>query len=570
MSRLELLDMPLEVVTNIFRFVPGQDQKSLALTSSAVLNIVAPWLYRTARLFYDEPEKGEALGGLPRLSDVEYFVSSAPYPLAYAKCLSLERNESSVSNIPKRRSWISKKEETELTETADKAIELILKQFKTGQLERIKLGHQTTYKIFKIICEDQKRLRSLDLGEFKPGGHRSTIPNHLLTPGLLVLESLEICSIDERVTCLTNFVKILHQNSATLRRLRMGDPTHPKKPRLTASSWARRPRSKTKLPFTSIHFQALEQISIVHDHFSERFWDTFQDVVYCGDKLSHIRISCFTDPYVLVQRLVARGADGVKSIQINNCRRRGHGIFQSPPHNQIPRIKSLETLQLQMCTHEEGEFQAAYIGRATLKRLWLQCSMNCDPKTCRSMSGLLDYTTNVSLSTDQWPVLEELAIGAPQWKNSGPSSVENWLELPMLKSLKILRLLQWQTSTQQQKSLQTVEKIQQRIETYVTLLYCWSMIAYESLPSLRIIVVDTEIGTGCPGTGIHAPLYFVIYHFYDPAQPEQSNSPFVLHENYETTLKICKEIGCSSYLLQFGPQAPESFWDGQNSYDSRS
>lgn len=364
---------------------------------------------------------------------------------------------------------------------------------------------------------------------------------------------------------MTTFIKVLHQNSPTLRKLRIGDPTHPKKPRLTASSWARRPRSKTKLPFTRINFPVLEQISIVHDHFAERFWATFQDIVYCGESLSHMRISCFTDPYVLIQRLVSKGAEGIKSIQINNCRRRNHSAFQLPVHNQLPQIKSLETLQLQMCTHEEGEFQAAYIGRSTIKRLWLQCSANCDPKTCRSMAGLLDYTKPVSLSSDKWTRLEELAIGAPQWKNSGPAAVESWLELPMLRSLKILRLLQWQTGTQQQKNLQTVERLQPRVETYVKILYCWSSLVYEKLPNLRIIVVDTDISSGCPGTAIQAPLYFVVYRFEDPVQADGTGQLYVFNENYETALKVCREINCSTYLLQFGPPVPEGFWDDQYS-----
>ncbi|KAF3137399.1 hypothetical protein TWF594_007528 [Orbilia oligospora] len=564
MSRLELLDMPLEVVTNIFQFLPGQDQKSLALTSSAVLNIVAPTLYRTVRLYYDGSEKDSKLSGLPRLDDIEHLVSSPRFPLGYAKSLSIEKKDSGLNASNSKRSlWISRKEQTDLTKASDKAIELILRRFNKGQLESIKFGHQTTYKTLKIICEDQQKLRSLDLGEFRPGGHRSTIPNHTLAPGSLTLQSLEISEIDERVTCLTTFIKILNQNSATLQRLRIGDPTHPRKPRLTASSWARRPRSKTKLPFTRIYFPVLEQISIIHDHFAERFWDAFQEIVHCGKNLSRIRISCFTDPYVLIQRLVAKGADRIKFIQINNCRRRNHSAFQSPLHNQLPQMRALETLQLQMCTHDDGEFQAAYTSRATLRRLWLQCSANCDPKTCRSMSGLLDYATNVSLSSDKWPVLEELAIGAPQWKNSGPASNESWLELPMLRSLKVLRLLQWQTSTQQQRNSQTVEKILPRVEAYVNLLYCWSGIAFGEPPSLRIVVVDTDIGSGCPGTAVQAPLYFVIYHFDDFVQEDGISSPLVFNENYETAMRVCKEINCSTYLLQFGPPIPERLWNNQ-------
>ncbi|KAK6504643.1 hypothetical protein TWF481_006582 [Arthrobotrys musiformis] len=575
MPRLELLDMPLEVVTNIFQWLPGKDQKNLALTCSAVLNIVAPTLYRTARLFYAEPGKDVKFDGLPRLADISHLISSPQFPLGYTKSLSIKRkrgHDSSAPN-PKRRQWVygrDKKEQMEFTETADKAIGLILNRFNEGQLESIRLDHQTTYNTFKLICERQKKIRSLDLGEFRPGGNRCKIPNQILIPGSLALESLEICEIDERVTCLVTFIKILHQNSPTLKRLRIGDQTHPQKPRLTASAWARRPRSKTNLPFSRIDFPALEQISIIHDHSAERFWDMFQDIAYCGSKLSHVRISCFTDPYVLIQRLVSKGADGIKSIQTNNCRRRNHAAFQSPVHNQLPRIKSLETLQMQVCTHEEGEFQAAYLGRTTIKRLWLQCSANCDPKKCRSMAGLLDYATNTSLSSDKWPVLEELAIGAPQWKKSESDLAGGWLELPMLRSLKILRLLQWQTGTQQQKNQQTVELLLPRVENYVNLIYCWSMVAYGKLPNLRIIVVDTETGQGCPGTAIFRPLYFVVYpidEFVDADGTGLTVSPLVFSENYETALKVCKEINCSSYLLQFGPPAPEGFWDDQYSPD---
>ncbi|KAK6500930.1 hypothetical protein TWF506_003688 [Arthrobotrys conoides] len=139
MPRLELLDMPLEVVTNIFLLLPGKDQKCLALTCTAVLNIVAPKLYHTVRLFYDEPQKDGKLSGLPRLDDIEHLVSSPRFPLGYAKCLSIERKESeSDASNSKRKLWISKREQTELTETADKAIELILRRFNKGQLESIK------------------------------------------------------------------------------------------------------------------------------------------------------------------------------------------------------------------------------------------------------------------------------------------------------------------------------------------------------------------------------------------------------------------------------------------------
>ncbi|KAK6360162.1 hypothetical protein TWF730_006313 [Orbilia blumenaviensis] len=563
MPRLELLDMPLEVASNIFQLLPGKDQKNLALTCSAVLNIVAPTLYSAVRLYYDEPGDDGAFNGLPRINDIQHLISSQQFPLAYAKHLSIERKEPhSIAAKSKPRPFTSaKNDQIELTEMADRGLELILKRFGDNQLKSIRLAHQTTYKTFALICKHQKKLRKLDLGHFKPGGRRSKVPNQILTPGSLGLEFLEIRDIDDRVTCLTTVMGILHQNSATLRRLRIGDPKHPGKPRLTASSWARRPRSKTKLPFAKIDLLALKQISIIHDHSAERFWDIFQNVVHCGGELSHIRISCFTDPYVLVQKLVAKGADGIKSIQISNCRRRGQGAFQVPVHNQLPRLSLLETVQLQMCTHEEGEFLPAYISRSTTKRLWLQCTANCDPTTCRSMSGLLDTKSNITLSPDNWPMLEELAIGAPQLINPATSHPEDSLsKLPMLASLKVLRLLQWQTAVQI-KCPPTAERLQLQVQAFVDTLYSWCAGAYKKLPNLRLIVVDTEIGGGCPGTAIHAPLYFVVYHFGQMPQADGIGLPLTINVDYDNALKLCNEVGCSSYLLEHGPPAPEGLWD---------
>ncbi|KAK6528488.1 hypothetical protein TWF281_009729 [Arthrobotrys megalospora] len=512
MVKLELLDMPLEVVSNVFEFLPGQDKKNLALTCSAVLNIVAPTLYSTVRLFYDESQPENGFGGLPQLIDVDHLISSPRFPLGYARRLSIERNRSSdlasLKRGPRRRS--STKEQNEFAGTADRAIELILNRFKDGQLDSIRLDYQTTYKTFALICGRQKKLRTLSLGDFKPGGLRSKFPNKILTPGSLTLESLEIREIDERVGCLTTVFRILNQNSTTLRTLRIGDPTHPTNTRSTVVSYARLLRTQTNVPLTRIDLPALERISIVHDYSNERFWNVFQRIVHCGKSLSHIRISCSADPYILIQQLVARGANGIESIQTNNCRRYTFRDFQGMMvKQQLPRIYGLETLQMQMYTHEEGEFEAAYASRQTLKRLWLRCSSYCDPKKCLSMSGILDYSTNTSLSSDKWPLLEELAIGAPQWASIETNS---WFELPMLRSLKVLRLLRWDSSPFRLETPLEVNLIRPKIEAYVDWIHCWCGVAYEELPNLRVIVVETAFSQGCPGTIIRIPFYFVAYY----------------------------------------------------------
>ncbi|KAK6345658.1 hypothetical protein TWF718_007568 [Orbilia javanica] len=579
--------MPLEVVQRIFKLLSRKELKTIALCSSATRDIAYPILHRSLMLkFHHEEPITKSNCGLS-LKYVESILS-----VVSSEALSCYRNLTTISTLSLQRRRkpgpspamcaydremiFSKKQP--ITATDDMVLRLIINRLQRSQLLTIRFGSATSLKTLKLILGYQDQVRQLSLGDV--GSYTDlmegySIPSTFFSLVEIRLTSLEVGNI-LRQAALT-VLNIIHRASTTLKKLRLGCPNHPILPRFpdwqaTVHDLYSGTAQEEVLPFSEIRLAALERLHIVHDHQMSSFADILGGMINGCTRLTRIRLSGCTKPHRLVRRLVAAGAHWIESLQICHCKE--VSSFNSQPEyhgsrgsssdgdlllpcgsrwHSLPHMDSLHTLQLTGYSHlEDGPPQTySFANKQRIRRLWVGCQrMEKDPNKCPSTSALLRYsslTQSVVLIDENWQLLRELAVPHP-----GPLISE----LLCLKSLRVLRLLEWRPVSQIQ-----VANIESETNA---LLSRYSDLPTRKLPSVKLLVVERQSCTNyCSRLLSATPCYLAVRAERLGARSIEANlyRPIVTQVDLDLALSICLRNGCSTYLLTSGPPSAERFWE---------
>ncbi|KAK6536515.1 hypothetical protein TWF281_000743 [Arthrobotrys megalospora] len=577
---LGLFNLPPELVCKIFEYLPGKDLKGMALCGSAAFKITAPILYRTIRLFYKEDEtdflsrsdKNPERMTIELCTDDVRDLQQSKLALGHATRVRIQRKILGWMDSDSKYFY-----EVKMSAATDGEMRSIFEQFDEGQLDRVKIDYETSITTLIDICSRQKNIRDLYLGDLTLRGVTPDIELLDSTRALHFpkLESLEISMIDDGARPLV--LLILHQNSSTLRRMTIGGRTHARHLRRLAYKVNR--MKIPPLPFNTIHFPSLEQLFIMYsctDLQSMILWEAFKDMASVGGNLKRIRLSGFTMPYAFIQKLLptSEATSRIESLQMSNSEYHWQQLEADKATGSLiplPQMSSLSTLHMDFCTKMDTEFQAAYTSRRTLKRLWLQCPFRSNPVNDPIISELWD-SSSLPLDHDRWPLLEELALQVPQRRGATIRFATIWKKIPMLKSLKILRLIFCEEHFDGGIDWDPFEApppipYENNINVYTNQLYNWSTTNYGEPPNLRLMIVDTQSRYTPAGEYRAISHYFSIYPSEIPGvtldeQAGVVSPPVVKRIDEPTARSICKQAGCYTYLIDIAAWSkPDRFWE---------
>ncbi|KAK6528489.1 hypothetical protein TWF281_009730 [Arthrobotrys megalospora] len=579
--------MPVEIVQSIAQDLPRGDQVNLARCGRLMFKIVAPILYHTMTIYFRDDKNTTDFGsygyaGGLNMDSIEGTFAISNQTLEYVrevhvKAIYTKRRNDSFSFAPQR-------ERSVVRDADHMAVRLLLKRFCNHQLIKIRFQHVTALKTLALILERQTNIKELELGDLGPLqdiGYE--IPPTLFAPGQLKLASLQVGDISRDGAAA--FLNLIHLNSSTLRSLRIGDPKHHMQSRFgpwTERSWTLdgshvEAELSELVPFTQITLPALERLHIVHDRkFKGSTYFLIKLLQGCT-KLRQLRLSGCRTPNVLLVRLLKTGSKAIKSIQICYCDSRLSPDREGPmvSLNSIHPFDILlpHTVQLTTFLHP-AENYPDWIEPSAVKRLWLGCQFRCPilrspesgynvPQTgweCIPTKKLFDHLkkpaesiSRYSMIPENWPILEELAILNPGWD-----------VLPTIPTLKILRL------TQNSLPPNEMSPDLNQAHAYLDRLYEFSISRFNRPPALRILVLDKDgfcnYTEACNQDAVEDPFLFAVSFKPDggastaafDADSYRASAKMITEEE---ALRLCRQVGCSSYLTLSGRPSPERFWD---------
>ncbi|EPS38373.1 hypothetical protein H072_7870 [Dactylellina haptotyla CBS 200.50] len=455
-------------------------------------------------------------------------------------------------------------------------VQKAMQKFQNGQLSSVRFETETSLGLLAYILSTQSNLKDLQIGDVYANKYslqnaQIQIPSLISDNIKLQLESLAFSEIQPQM--LATMQGLLRKTSNTLRRLQIGHSEYKSDPDLDRwSSWrvrwgheqAIRETLKEELRANSIltskfALPSLEQLYILNDTDATRLLEFIAFVTDNGQpykNLVRLRLSsCYYNSSFLEK--IIQKAPNIQSLQISFC------SFPSETIESIlPSMKPLHTLQISRCFDADlTDWLPVNFHRQSLRRLWLECTYNCDPNLCPSLSKFWDPLINpYPLSSENWPLLEELAVGYPGWS-----------KIPCIKSLKILRLLperqqpepyrteeSIETQSHAVGQIQTEKWFRNRIQNYAEDLCRRLSESDNEPPNLRVVVLERTNLT-CIRSNTRVPCYFTIN--YKRNSGAKSWSPSVVFDTTENVLTIASSMGSSSYLLGAGPPAPERFWE---------
>ncbi|KAF3225680.1 hypothetical protein TWF106_002196 [Orbilia oligospora] len=554
-----LLQLPVEVVQRVFPYLALKDLRNFACCSSTLFKITIPILYRSFCIYFAEPtaEPIVSPANLETIMDLSDLTIRSFKKLYVSKIGSLKPRP--------LRPFIS--------DMDDVMLRLILKKFGNGQLRTIRFENTISSRTLALILERQTNLNELEISDL---GALRELYNPYIFPPSLFTQPLRLTSFSVgeilQWTALT-VLKIVHQSASTLRKLRFGDPRHHDTSRLPIWEETIEPDSemgsmpadsygepfvrreerhfaalRSQLEFGEINLPLLERLYIVHDSQFAKFMRFAIRMISNCHRLRIIRISSSNDPCSLVQRLVNTGSRSIESLQIGQCTDRtpSSSPSLSPPRvpQPLPRIPSLKTLQLTNDTHTSDVF-ANFEHPMELRRLWLHClPAHCHPLECPIISRVFEYSdplSRMSMLHENWSRLEELAIPHPGWS-----------KVPLLPSLKVLRLLDWlKLNDYIERSDRHLDSIT-KMQAYVTKLYKFSDANYDHPPELKLIIMDEEYHAN------DCYRYKTLMDF--PQCYSVEDGKIVMLRSRKSALRRCQEAGCSPYLVLGGLPTPEQVW----------
>ncbi|KAK6542447.1 hypothetical protein TWF694_006400 [Orbilia ellipsospora] len=547
------------ILTNVK--LPHQDLRNLALSCWTVRDFVAPILYRVLRLHYDASPEAQGL----RNDEIDAVFQISASTFQNFKRFNIKTTDDFLGL---RDDNTDAKSQHSPARKAIALVDKILNKFGDGQLESLRFETETSVATLAHILRTQYNLRDLHIGDFyeqkyTPFKQQFRIPPLLSAKHEIQLESLAFAEIQPQM--LSTMRGVLRQTSRSLKRLQIGHPEYRNDPDLDHwASW--RTRWPHQLPIEEIlregrdetlklgevfGLPALEQLYVLNDTESTRLLEFLIFVTDNGEpyaKLTRLRLSaCYYDT-ILVEKVTSK-APNIQSLQISVC-----NFPLATVESILPSTKPLHTLQISRCFDADlTDWLPVNFHRQSLRRLWLECTYNCDPNLCPSMSKFWDATINpYPLSSENWPVLEELAIGYPGWER-----------IPTINSLKVLRILldrqeiADQDGNETDNEIQAEECFRECIKDYAEKL-CQQFNNNEEPPQLRIVVLERANDT-CIRSNAHLPCYFVINYKRD--EKLKTWAPKIVTNPRSVVSQVALMIGSSSYLLGSGPPAPERFWE---------
>ncbi|KAF3130305.1 hypothetical protein TWF703_008294 [Orbilia oligospora] len=585
-QRLFLLDMPVEVVERVFKCLDREGLKNVACCSSATRNIAYPILHRSLLLkfHHEEPITKNSCGLTPKF--VEYILTVlSRETMSYYRHIKTtstfethRRIRPGIDNVYYRTITTRKL----MTAMDDIMLRMILARLQRDQLLTIKFGNSTSVRTLIFILSGQGRLKELslgDLGSYTDLSEDYCIPAIIFKPTENRLTVLEMGNILQGAA--STVLKIIHQGSATLKKLRFGNTNHqgmPRFPEWKATTHDFFSGKLDNLSFRVIQLAALVQLHIVHDRQFSSFAGVLADMITGCVRLTRVRLSGCTGFSKLVRLLETAGAR-IESLQICECNRIDADPDGSKPDDwsddeearscvprgyTLPYMGTIHTLQLTGYSHPDNELPEMYsfVNKKQIQRLWVGCQLpERDPLKCPSTWGLLrntKLTETVIFASTNWQLLRELAIPHP-----GPLISE----LLFLKSLRVLRLLKWKPRPPEARRYSTHQRRDVEITREVNgLLAHFADGPATTPPSVRLLIVDKHYGHNyCSRVVNPNPCYLAVgayvERFYEGTDEVDLYRPLVKPIDLNTTLKLCLQNGCSTYLLASGPPSPERFWE---------
>ncbi|KAK6504640.1 hypothetical protein TWF481_006579 [Arthrobotrys musiformis] len=480
----------------------------------------------------------------------------------------------------------------------DVILRLIIGKLLDNQLLSVKFACATSLKTLALVLDRQRSITELSLGDI--GSHSDLVEGFYIPPAFfraaeMRLTTLEVFNVMKEAA--PTLLSIIHQNSATLRRLKLGNPHHQVFPRFPAWAADADDLISSEVPhqnldFTEINLPALEQLHIIHDTQFRSLAMILGKMIAGCERLTRIRLSGCTDSNKLVRRLFDAGARHIESLQICECDRRFVAInltkqdgepefYLSSTNSEVPagevtctslrynlpRMESVHTLQLTGYRHLNDDMAETYsfVDKKKIRRLWVGCQApQRDPMECPTTAGLLRDSVlfaSTMLSRHNWECLQELAIPNPSLLI---------VKLLYLKPLRVLRLLGWKpTHTDYQVWLSSQCKdvlAANEINVFLTTL---SEPPVHRAPSVRLIVIDKRSCSNyCSRLTSPKPCYLAVsfdrVSVNNPLRGDRSTTLFPPHVkpvDLETALTISQLQGFSTYLLSNGPPSPERFWE---------
>ncbi|KAK6528490.1 hypothetical protein TWF281_009731 [Arthrobotrys megalospora] len=464
---------------------------------------------------------------------------------------------------------------------------LILMRLRADQLMTIRFGGATSLRTIALMLHRQQAVKELALGDV---GLYDDILDGCYVPPIFYetiqsqIATLEVGDIMRGAA--STVLNIIHLSSSTLKRLRLGNPSH--EPPSRFPPWKAEAtdfyngKDEDFLTFSTIPLPVLEQLHIVHDHQFSSLGGILAELIRGCTKLTHIKLSGCTMAYKLVSSLVRAGADRIESLQICQCREANsfqyklESLFNpnsGPPEApcsslwyNLPQMGSLHTLQL--TSHgdpdDDQPFTCSFANRRKIKRMWVGCqNLGRDPTKCPATRALFNPSTlggAVVFSENNWPLLEELVI---------PHPGDLICDLLAFPSMKVTRLLEWRTicnprqkraGNPQRQDIDIVAEVEDLLKNY------YDSPDRKPLPPRLLVVEKSRCYNYCTRDTTLIPCYLAVKvdrNLIELDSEDGSNgfTPTVRPVDKDRAFNICRKLGCSTFLLGAGPPSPERFWE---------
>ncbi|KAJ6263939.1 hypothetical protein Dda_0076 [Drechslerella dactyloides] len=561
MSSVGLLQVPPEVLEAIFQYVPKKDLKNFALSGSIALHIVSPILYRRLSLRLDAvPHDCTNSRRYPCCEEhcldveaVDSVLNSSARALNYVREFVIAPPErtpramrqdayipppASMSHLPRQRNTLNDRD--------DFLLRLVLQKLGNADLENFQSisipNCDISTKCFALILKSQPNLRTLKLGRvgIQKQQDRGEIAELESAQGALNLECLEFGEFKEELVL--PILQTLRRCAGSLRELNIGSscmsPTRASHTGARFSPGSREIQSR-KRSDPKISLPSLERLEISFDTHFPGFLDLFGHLVENCHRLTRLRLNSCDYSHNFILDLIDRGGASIRSFQTNSC-------FWPAGSMRIffHKLQPLHTLKLN--SHGNifiSDIEPVFEHRDSLKRLWLGCGflgLRLEEGDCLCMQTFWDPDTcQYPLNSENWPLLEELAMPNVQWEN-----------IPLIHNLRVLRLL---PSTYDQPRHRNDHET--GVTRFVKKLWEHSMSHYKQRPKLEAVIV----GVGSRSeryveVDVQNPAYYIIR--YDGAGDHERPK---LRRYTDLSKILALKLCAWSYL--FEARIPDGFWE---------
>ncbi|KAF3929761.1 hypothetical protein ABW19_dt0203637 [Dactylella cylindrospora] len=450
-------ELPQELVDEILQYLSGNDIMTLSLVSSATRRAISPTLYRSMIVYFGYFQHRTSVRVSARR--VVFLMKTADETLQYVRTIKM---------LPeKKRGAYSGYGTEDPGEPVDVFIRKLLRRFQPGQLSEIYLDRiGTSPETITLILQSQPNL--LKLGLFKlvrPENMSGLLGSGCVQP-LRRLLSLRIKNIDQ--DALPIILLVLAGSCHGLRSLELG---HNLAPMLNEISMDPRFNPRLGVSFSSLaqlHLHRVPDLSFAASRL-------LSNPSFNLKGLRTLRIDkCLNVNHILTT--LCGNMPNLRSLQIVDCTSTASAIVQF-----LNRLDRLETLQLAVETREVMSLDSIFRHRAILKRLWLELSVAANRHT--PVYEFVEKLQTSTSSSEQWPKLEELAIGSLHYELKDIVL----RDLSLIRSLRFLRIIDG-LHTNAMPLLH-----QRNVENYLRRMLTQSILEFGEPPNIEMVVVGARL-----------------------------------------------------------------------------